>query len=246
MSQSITITAEDILHQVKLSLQIPDIVQGIIRRKIIVDAASEAELTVEAEELQKAADTIRFLQNLHSAEETFAWLKKQGLSIENFEEATYLSVISQKLAVHLFADQVESYFNEHQLNYTGIVLYEIILEDEDLALKLFNAVREKRMSFHHIAHQYIQDKELRRQGGYRGLLSPKDLIPEIANAVLSAKPPQMMKPIVTSQGIHLIFVEEIIEAELDSKLRSQIILELFNRWIQKQVESVTVISDLEN
>ncbi|NES93589.1 MAG: peptidylprolyl isomerase, partial [Okeania sp. SIO2B9] len=61
MSQSITITAEDILNQVKLSLKTSELTEGIITRKIIMDAAQEAGIKVETEELQKAADTMRFV-----------------------------------------------------------------------------------------------------------------------------------------------------------------------------------------
>ncbi len=56
----------------------------------------------------------------------------------------------------------------------------------------------------------------------------------------------MIKPIVTSEGVHLIFVEEIIQAELDNKLRSQIFAQLFDEWVKKQAESVEVLTSLES
>jgi parvulin-like peptidyl-prolyl isomerase len=67
------------------------------------------------------------------------------------------------------------------------------------------------MSFHEVAYQYIQDTSLRRSRGYRGIVRRKDLKPEISAAVFAAKPPQLLKPIVTSSGVHLILVEEIIQ-----------------------------------
>jgi parvulin-like peptidyl-prolyl isomerase len=246
MSQSITITAEDILHQVKLSLQIPEIVEGIVSRKIITDAAAEAGIKVEIEELQKAADTMRALQKLHSAQETFAWLEKHHLSVDDFEEVAYLSILSQKLVAHLFADKVEPYFYENQLDYAGVVMYEVILDDEDLAMELFYAIQEEEMSFYDVAHKYIQDVELRRKGGYRGVLSRKDLQPEVSAAVFAATPPRLLKPIVTSKGVHLILVEEIVQAELDNKLRYQIVSDLFGEWVKEQIELVEVVTSLES
>lgn len=59
MLESITITAEDILNQVKLSLKTSELTEEIITRKIILDTAKEAGIKVETEELQKAADTNR-------------------------------------------------------------------------------------------------------------------------------------------------------------------------------------------
>jgi parvulin-like peptidyl-prolyl isomerase len=238
MLQSITITAEDIFKQVKLSLQIPDLIQSIVSHKIITDAATEAGITVDKEELQQAADTIRLLQKLHGAKETFAWLEKHHLSIDDLEEIAYFTTISQKLMTHLFANKVEPYFYENQLNYAGVVMYEVVFQDEDLAMELFYSIQEQEISFYDVAHKYIKDKELRRKGGYGGILSRKDLKSEISAAVFGTTPPEVLKPIVTSNGIHLILVEEIIQAELNDQLRYQIVSDLFVEWVKHKVESV--------
>lgn len=243
MSKSIAITGEDILNHLKLSLQIPEVIQGIMSRKIIINAALKAGIKVENQELQKAANTIRLLQGLHTAEETFTWLEKHCLSVDKFEETAYLSLISQKLISHLFSEKVEPYFNQNKWDYVGVVMYEIMLDDPDLAMKLFSAIENKKISFYEVAHQYIQDQELRRRGGYRGVLYRQDLKPEIAAAVFAARPPQMIKPIITSEGIYLIFVEEILQAELDCQLRSKILLRLFEEWVKQQVKSVEVVNN---
>jgi len=245
MSQAITISSEDILHQVKLSCKIPSVIEEIVTRKIIADATSEAGIKVENEELQKAADSIRLMNKLKSADDTWAWLQKHGLSLDDFEEVIYTNVISGKLAQHLFADKVEPFFVEHQLDYAGVVMYEVVLDDEDLAMELFYGIQEGEMSFYEVAHQYIQDMELRRKGGYRGILRRKELKSEISAAVFAAKPPQILKPIVTSSGVHLILVEETILPELNNKLRYQILSDLFAGWLKQQIEQFKVITSLE-
>ncbi|MHC5744061.1 MAG: foldase protein PrsA [Nostoc sp.] len=236
MSQPITITKEDILHQVKVSCKIPEIVEQIVTRKVIIAAAEEAGIKVEVEELQKAADQIRLANKLDSADDTWNWLEKHGLSIDDFEEIADISLISGKLANHLFADKVEPSFFENQLDYVGVVMYEVVLDDEDLAIELFYAIKEGEMSFYDIAHKYIQDTELRRKGGYLGIVRRQDLKPEISTAVFTAKPPQVIKPIVTSKGVHLILIEELIQADLNEKLRTNIILNLFTQWLNQQIE----------
>src|SRR4028118_702854 len=245
MSQAITITSEDILHQVKLSCKISSVIEEIVTRKIIASAAAEAGIKVETEELQKAADSIRLMSKLKSADDTWAWLQKHGLSLDDFEEVIYNNVISGKLAQHLFADKVEPFFVEHQLDYAGVVMYEVVLDDEDLAMELLYGIQEGEMSFYEVAHQYIQDMELRRKGGYRGIVRRKELKPEISAAVFAAKPPQILKPIVTSSGVHLILVEETIIPELNNKLRYQILSDLFAGWLKQQIEQFKVITSLE-
>jgi parvulin-like peptidyl-prolyl isomerase len=100
------------------------------------------------------------------------------------------------------------------------------------------------MSFNDVTDKYIEDKELRRQGGYLGVQRRQDLKPEISAAVFATKPPQLLKPIVKAKGISLILVEEIIQPELDDQLRYQIVSELFGEWIINQIESVSVVTNL--
>ncbi len=245
MSQAITISRKDILHQVKLSCKIPSVIEEIVTRKIIASAAEEAGIKVETEELQKAADNIRIMGKLKSADDTWAWLQKHGLSLDDFEELIYNNVIFGKLAQHLFADKVEPFFVEHQLDYAGIIMYEVVLDDEDFAMELFYAIQEGEMSFYEVAHQYIQDTELRRKGGYRGIVRRQELKPEISAAIFAVKPPQVLKPIVTSKGIHLIWVEELVRSKLDNKLRYQIMSDLFSEWIKQGIEQVEVIINLD-
>jgi parvulin-like peptidyl-prolyl isomerase len=92
------------------------------------------------------------------------------------------------------------------------------------------------MSFNDVPDKYIEDKELRRQGGYLGVQRRQDLKPEISAAVFATKPPQLLKPIVKAKGISLILVEEIIQPELDYKLRFQILSDLFSGWLKHQIE----------
>lgn len=245
MSQVITITNEDILQQVKLSYKIPEIIEQIVNRKIITTAANESRITVETEELQETANKFRFMNKLLSADDTWKWLNKHSLSLDDFEEIVHYTVLSGKLAAHLFTDKVEPYFYEHQLDYASAVIYEMVLDDEDLATELLYAITEEEMSFYDVAQQYIQDVELRRKGGYRGIMQRQEMKPEISAAVFAATPPQILKPVVTSKGVHLIWVEEIIQPKLDEKVHLEIISSLFAGWLKLEFEKVQIVSKLE-
>lgn len=239
MALSITINNEEILKQIKFFGKVPEMVEGIINRNIITEQGKNLKITVETEELQTAADQFRLTNKLQSAEETHKWLEKNQLSVNDFEEMLYLSVLSGKLAKHLFADKVEPHFYQNQLNYTEVIMYEIILDDEDLAMELYYAIDEGEMSFWDVAHQYIKNIELRRKGGYLGRVKRQELKPEISAAVFVANPPQLLKPIMTSQGVHLVFVEEIIQPELNEKRRYQILADLFSEWLEGKMKEVT-------
>ncbi|MEH2084234.1 MAG: peptidylprolyl isomerase [Nostoc sp.] len=244
MLEAPTVSLDEIINQIKLSCQIPSVIEGVLTRKIISHTAQEVGIKVEPEELQQAADSLRLMNKLISADATWSWLEKHSLSLDKFEELVYYTVISSKLAQHLFVDKVEPFFVEHQIDYVQVVMYEVVLDDFDLAMELFYALGEGEMSFHEIAHQYIQDTELRRKGGYRGILKRANLKPEISAAVFAATPPQVIKPILTSIGAHLILVEELIEPQLDEMLRLKIISDLFYEWLKQQIELISGYSAL--
>ena len=241
MTEVMTISHDDILYQLKLSCLIPSTVEGVVTRKVITRVAAEQGVKAELKDLQQAADSLRLLNKLQSASDTWLWLQQHHLSLDEFEELVQTTVISSKLANHLFGDRVEPFFVEHQLDYAQAVMYEVILEDEDLAMELFYSIQEQEISFHEVAHQYIQDPELRRCGGYQGFITRASLKPEISAAVFAAAPPQLLKPFVTSKGAHLILVEELIQPELNESLRYKILSDLFLEWVKHQIEQIDTI-----
>jgi parvulin-like peptidyl-prolyl isomerase len=245
MSSVISVNRDELFRHLKLSGQMSSLIEGLATCKIITAAATTAGITVEAEELQRGADNIRLANNLLQVDDTLEWLNKRCLSVDDFEKLAYINIISAKLAHYLFAEKIEPFFVNHSLDYAQVVLYEVILHDADLAMELFYALQAKETSFYEVSHQYVQDKELRRCGGYQGLRQRKALRPEISAAVFSVQPPQLLKPITTPQGTHLILVEEIIQPKLDEKLRQQILSDLFAHWIKEQFEQVEVITQID-
>jgi hypothetical protein len=135
MLDILTISPDDILHHIKLSCQLPSIVKEILAQRIIAKTAAEIGINTEPEELQKAADHLRLVNNLRSADATWSWLQEYSLSLDDLEELVRITLISSKLAHHLFADKVEPYFMEHQLDYTQVAMHEVVLDDKDLAME---------------------------------------------------------------------------------------------------------------
>lgn len=244
MSNILNISQEDIIHKLKLSCQMPGVLEAVATETIIAKAVLEAEITVTPEEIQDEADRVRFEQRLVKAADTWAWLKKYHLSLDDFEASIQTNILSRKLAHFLFANKVEHFFYQHQLDYVAAVTYEVILEDRDLALELFYALQEGEISFPQIARSYIQNPELRRAGGYQGIRHRRDFRPEIAATIFAANPPQVLKPITTQKGVYLIWVEEIIQPQLDEQMRFQIQQELFSGWLKQQIDQLEIMLQL--
>jgi parvulin-like peptidyl-prolyl isomerase len=236
MTINAEISNEDILEQLKLSCRVPELTEQIIVRRIIQEEAAKAEIKLEVSELQAAADDFRSRNGLTSARSTQMWLSINQLSLDEFENIVRLELLSDKLKELVLADQVEKYFYQHQLEFDRVALSEVILENKELAMELYYAVREGEMRFQDIAGQYIKDVDLRRKGGYLGERQRKDLSPEMFSVFSVANPPQIVKPIASAQGFRLLWVEEIIKAELNEEIYGDIKNQLFMEYIRNKIK----------
>lgn len=241
---SITIDKNDILHYIKCACKIPDLVEEIAKIKIIIDKAEDLKIKIDSSDLQKASDIFRVMNGMKTVKDTWLWLEKHCLSLDDFEETVVVNLTSGHLANHLFEDKVEKHFIENASNYYGVIMHEIVFDDENLAMEYFFSIKEGQISFFEVAYKHIKDLDLRRKCGFRGLLNRKQLKSEVSAFVFSIAPPCLLKPIKTNLGFHLIFVEEIIKPKLDSKLKMFITSELFLNWLDKELENVDLLRSI--
>lgn len=240
MLKQLQVSASEVFEQLKMSCKLASVVQETVVQQIIRDAAQAAGITISDLELQQSADEFRVRYDLYNPATTWNWLQQNYLTGDEFERLIEESVITSKLIQHLFADRVEPYFYQHQLDYTQAALYEIIFTDFDTAIEQFYALEEKEVTFIEVARQYIQEPDLRRQYGYQGMRSRTALHSAISAAVFACYPPQLLKPIIIGKNVHLILVEEIVQPQLNESLQSQILEQLFADWLQQQLPQYSI------
>jgi parvulin-like peptidyl-prolyl isomerase len=238
MTIDLTISTDDIITQIKLSQMMPTINEQILMMRIIKDAAAQAEIKVEVSELQEAADEFRLKHKLIGAKITQKWLDIHQLSLDDFEEIVHLQLLSNKLEERVLPDKVEKYFYQHKLDFDRVALYEVVLKDKELATELYYAVREGEIRFQDLASTYIEDVELKRKGGYLGQIQRKDLNPELLSVFATPKPPQVIKPIKTAKGHHLLWIDEVISAELTTEIRQELEGKLFVEFLREKANEL--------
>ncbi len=235
MSIDTNITTENILEQLKISRKIPEIIEQILTRRIIKAEAEKLGIQVEIPELQEAADLFRAKNRLISARITEKWLEINQLSLDEFETIIHLELLSDKVKQAVLTDKVEQYFYQHQLDFDRVVISEVILTNKELATELYYAIREGEISFQDVAAKYIADPELKRKGGYLGQIKRKDLNSGLRSIFSVTTYPQVIKPIATAQGFHLIWLEEKIEATLEPDIYEGIQSQLFTEFLREKV-----------
>ena len=235
MSIDTNIATADILEQLKISRKIPEIIEQIFTRRIVRAEAERLGIKVEIPELQEAADLFRAKNRLISARITEKWLEMNQLSLDEFEMIVHLELLSDKLKSIVLKDKVEQHFYQHQLDFDRVVISEVILTNKELATELYYAIRAEEISFQDVATKYITDPELKRKGGYLGQIKRKDLNPGLRSVFSVTTYPQVVKPIATSQGFHLIWLEEKIEATLEPDIYQEIQSQLFTEFLREKI-----------
>lgn len=229
------IESSEIIELLRQELQLKPFCQKVLQKKVIDKAARERGLTVTPEEIQVVGDQLRREKRLEKAADTIAWLADQMISVEDLEAGICDRILSQKLAENLFAKEVEKIFVQSKLQFDQIILYQIIVTNLQLAREIFYEIQEGEISFFDAAHLYDIDENRRHLCGCEGKVYRWGLKPDIAVAVFSAKPGEVIRPIETERGYHLCMVEKFLPAELTPERYQEILHNLFNEWLSNEV-----------
>jgi parvulin-like peptidyl-prolyl isomerase len=226
---------DEILEFLKKTLRFKEIYQAVLHQEIIDRAAQEKGLVVTPEEIQADADRIRREKRLEKAGDTLAWLADELITPDIWEAGILDRLLAQKLAKHLFTKEVEKFFAENRLDFEQISLYQIIVPYHRVAQEVFYQIEEDEISFFEAAHLYDIDERRRLQCGYEGKLYRWDLKPDIAAVVFSANIGEVIGPLQTEQGYHLLMVKEFIPAELTPEKYQEILNKMFKQWLESEL-----------
>ncbi len=208
------------------------LIREVLAEQLVFEQGQKEGLSIEAEELQAAADAFRQSKGLHTATDTLAWLADQGLSVESFEWGLEEALLIDKLKQHLTANRVEDYFSRHHSELEELSFVLVIVGRDELARELASQVRDEGHSLAEVARENgLQVEHLK--------LFRKQIYGPLAEALGSAKAGELIGPIGIQQGFGLILLEERHPAQLDWATRKRIQNELFASWLSAQIEEAT-------
>ena len=225
-------TDEEIVVYLRCSCQIAAIAASAERNARILNVCEQLGITVSDEELQAAGDAFRLEHKLLGGSETLAWLARQRITVEDWSQGIRVSLLTQKLKEHLFGEVLDADYMGNRDNYRRVALSQILVRDLTEAVKIAQALREEKASSCALALEHSKGKQSKENGGFVGTRFLKELMPEIVEAVVGAKEGEVIGPIQTKLGYHILRVEKWFPAELN-EVREQILEFLFQAWLQE-------------
>ncbi len=224
-------TNEEIIAYLSYSHKLAEIATLAEQDAMILSVCEQLEITATDEELQEAGDAFRKENKLIGVSETLDWIKQQRITVEDWSQGIKVSLLTQKLKEYLFGESVDIHYIGRRDDYKRVALSQILVRDLTEAMKIAQMLKEERFSFCALAIQYSKGQQSKENGGFVGIRFLTELIPEIAQAIADSKEGDIIGPIQTKLGYHVLRVEKYFPTEL-SEVREQVLKSLFQSWLQ--------------
>lgn len=212
------------------------LLQRTLRQEFLLDEARKVGARVESGELQSAADAFRQRRGLISAQQTHAWLSQAGLSVQDFEDNLERGLLIQKLK-HLLAEpKIHDYFAHNRGRYGVVKLRQVVLAREDLAKELLMQLREEDRPF----SELVREHPLANNHNDLPAMTVGRLPAFLADAIAAARQGDIVGPVPSPHGFHLVLVEALQAPTLDARTVAQIRRDIFDEWLKDRLQNMPV------
>lgn len=225
---------DEILAYLRHSYQMAEISIQVEHQALILKLCEQFNLTIADEELQAAGNEFRLKHKLFSTADTLNWLKQQRISAEDWTQGIRVSLLEQKLKDYLFGGRVDMHYINNRKEYKRVAISQILVRDLTEAFNIVQALREDPAAFCALALDYAQGRQAKERGGFAGIHFLPKLMPEIVQAIVDALAGEIVGPIQTRLGYHIIKIEKWFPIELNSSVREEVLEALFQTWLQEQ------------
>lgn len=236
--KDVSINWGDCVRQLRVRGAWQPLVLQTLAKKVAATEARRLGLMLSAEELQQAADRFRKANGLCRAASMTEWLRRQRLQPAEFEAAIEDDLLFEKLREHLPREQILLCFESHPGDYARAWLRRILVAHEDLANELITQHQDG-ADFAELASQHSQHTFAANRGAV-DIVFRRQLPDEMAKAVFASRAGAVVGPFATPQGFLLLKIESLRPAELDSHTAAAIGHELFEAWLNEQLEQVVI------
>jgi parvulin-like peptidyl-prolyl isomerase len=207
-----------------------------LQRELIIDAELGS-IECTAEEIFSAYKAFYQHQQINSDQDRTTWLQRNHLTLAQFEQLVLRTVKLDQFKQVTFGRQVDSYFLQRK-NQLDCASYSLLrVKDFHLAQELFFQIQAKEATFAELAQKYSEGQEAETGGS----IGPHELSiphPTLAQTIRSLKPGQLSAPLPVVDWFVIVRLDKHLPAQLDQKMRERLREELYDHWIQNQLNQL--------
>jgi parvulin-like peptidyl-prolyl isomerase len=209
-----------------------------LQRELIIDAEL-ASIDCTAEEIFSAYKAFYHHHQIKSDDDRATWLQQNNFTLAQFEHLILRTIKLDRFKQERFAGKVDSYFLQRKSQLDRATYSLLRVRDIYLAQELFFRLQAEETTFSELVYQYSQGQEAETGGS----IGPHELSiphPTLAQKICSLKPGQLAPPLQVADWFVVVRLDKYFPAQLDKQMRERLIEELYNRWIQQQLNQLAV------
>lgn len=170
-------------------------------------------------------------------------------AIEAFKKQYLASRVLQKNLSTKFTDQsVKKYYDSHKGRYSTDQVHamHILVADEQRAQELAKTARGKDSDFQALAEKFSKDPSAKNNRGDLGFFGRDRMVPEFTEAAFSGQAGEIVGPIKTAYGYHIIKVIEkkmgktLEFDEVEVRVRNELRQDLTQAYVSKLREQAKI------
>ncbi len=213
----------------------------LIQEILMKTYATQHHITVPASQVTAEVDKLKSQIGGSTAFENM--LKQQHMDDTRFNglvgRLLLFQAVQNDLAATLVTDaQVQQAYSQNQSQYTQIHVAHILVKSKAQAEKIKKQATTK--NFAALAKKYSIDTQSASKGGDLGTAPASQFVSEFSNAVLAAKPGQIIGPVQSQFGWHVIWVKSIAVQPLDqvkTQIQQTLSTSAFAKWLVDRINS---------
>lgn len=233
------------------------VLERLIEQKILLNEAKQSGISPSARQIEDYINNIKIENGWEDDIEFEKYLKLEGLSLFDLREQIRLDIIINKVKQKILSnapiateDKIREYYNT---KYTGekegdkVLLAHILLDKDKKSINVADAIildYRAGVSFDDLASKYSKDSLTKSSGGDLGYLEVDQLLPQFKDAISKLEAGDIVGPILTSSGYHILILKEYKKAGLSkgsdiwNKIQRILMEDLrdkfYSNWLKRQ------------
>lgn len=205
-------------------------------RERLIDAAI-APFTCASDETFTAYQQFYQQHQLTTDAEQRAWLTRYGLQPEHLEAIVTRKLRIQKFMESQWGNKLESYFLKRKRQLDQVVYSLIRTSDAGLAQELYFRIAAGEQGFVELAQEFSEGPEA-QTGGFVGPLELGTMHPHLAQLLSASQPGHVWTPKPLGNWFVIVRLERLIPAQLNEFMRQRLLQELFETWLQTELDQL--------
>jgi len=211
------------------------LLRPLVRRAALSVLTDQIPLT-EEEVLEAQIQFCRENQ-IASEQELDRKLASLGVDRNLWLEQLTVPLKATKYAIRTFSLKSEAHFLSRKNSLDAVVYSLIRVSSENMAYNLYLQLEENPDSFEHVARSFGEGFE-KKNGGRIGPVSLSLGDPALTSRLRGSRVGELIQPFKVQEWWLLARLEELQSARFDDEMRHRMCQELFDEWLNKQVDCI--------